>query len=296
MKKSTLFAAFILLCSTGAVAQVSVNSDGSANDPSAMLEVKSTSKGFLPPRMTQVQRSAIASPPDGLVILCTDCSGNGGADLTVFLGGTWYSIDKQPQWVCGLPVTINHLAGAVAPVEKLVSYGTVTGIPGEASKCWTTRNLGASQQATAVNDSSEASAGWYWQFNRKQGYKSYGTTFIPAWSGTLINENLNWQPANDPCALELGTPWRIPTLTEWTNVDNTGGWSNWNGPWNSGLKLHAAGAIFSETMLGRGNYGYYWSSLQWDYTMGKVLDFSFEISLMNGVGKNQGLSIRCIRE
>jgi hypothetical protein len=35
---------------------------------SAMLEVASTEKGFLPPRMTQVQRDAIASPAAGLII------------------------------------------------------------------------------------------------------------------------------------------------------------------------------------------------------------------------------------
>ena len=53
--------------------------------------------------------------------------------------------------------------------------GTVTGIPGETTKCWITSNLGASQQATAVNASTQASSGWYWQFNRKQGYKYDGT-------------------------------------------------------------------------------------------------------------------------
>ena len=116
---------------------------------------------------------------------------------------------------------INHVAsGGVAPVDKTVTYGTVTNIPGETSKCWITSNLGADHQATAVNDATEASAGWYWQFNRMQGYKHDGTTRTPntTWI-TSINENLDWQAANDPCALELGNGWRIPTYTEWTNVD-----------------------------------------------------------------------------
>ncbi|MCX6278274.1 MAG: hypothetical protein NT004_09275, partial [Bacteroidetes bacterium] len=60
---------------------------------------------------------------------------------------------------CGQPFTISHVAGAVAPVSKTVVYGTVTGIPGEAAKCWITSNLGSDHQATAVSDATEPSAG-----------------------------------------------------------------------------------------------------------------------------------------
>ena len=46
---------------------------------------------------------------------------------------------------CGTLI-INHLAAnGVAPQDKTVTYGTVTGIPGEPTKCWITSNLGASQ-------------------------------------------------------------------------------------------------------------------------------------------------------
>jgi hypothetical protein len=37
--------------------------------------------------------------------------------------------------------------------------------------------------------------------------------------------------------------WRLPAYVEWYNVDNIGNWTNWNWPWNSGLKLHAAGGL-----------------------------------------------------
>ncbi len=53
-------------------AQVAVNTDGSAPDNSAMLDVKSTNKGLLAPRMTLAQRNAIASPATGLMIYQTD--------------------------------------------------------------------------------------------------------------------------------------------------------------------------------------------------------------------------------
>lgn len=41
---------------------------GSASEASAILNVNSTTKGFLPPRMTTTQRDAIATPADGLLI------------------------------------------------------------------------------------------------------------------------------------------------------------------------------------------------------------------------------------
>ncbi len=44
-----------------------------APSPSAMLEVRSTTSGFLPPRMTRVQRDAITAPVAGLMVYCTDC-------------------------------------------------------------------------------------------------------------------------------------------------------------------------------------------------------------------------------
>src|SRR5690242_6284904 len=41
-------------------------------DASSLLEIKSTSKGILIPRMTQTQRNAITSPATGLLIYQTD--------------------------------------------------------------------------------------------------------------------------------------------------------------------------------------------------------------------------------
>jgi hypothetical protein len=51
---------------------LSVNTDGSTADASAMLDVKSTGKGLLTPRMTSTQRAAITTPALGLLIYQTD--------------------------------------------------------------------------------------------------------------------------------------------------------------------------------------------------------------------------------
>jgi hypothetical protein len=42
--------------------------------PSAVLDINSTTQGFLPPRMTNAQRLAISLPAVGLMVYCTDAT------------------------------------------------------------------------------------------------------------------------------------------------------------------------------------------------------------------------------
>src|SRR5664279_4527947 len=93
---------------------VSINSTGDLPDTSAMLDVSSTTKGFLMPRMNTVQRDAIILPATGLAIFNTttvayqvntgtpatpawstlnstagwNLTGNGGTTSTNFIGTT----------------------------------------------------------------------------------------------------------------------------------------------------------------------------------------------------------------
>jgi hypothetical protein len=110
--------------------------------------------------------------------------------------------------------------------------------------------------------------------------------------------DLNWQPANDPCALELGAGWRLPTQTEWVNVDATGGWSDWTGPWNSVLKLHTAGYLYNLNGLlyDKGSYGIYRSSSQESTSTGYVLAFVSGICHVTQTSKADGHSVRCIKD
>ncbi len=52
--------------------QVGINTDNSTPDASAILDIKSTEKGVLVPRLTSAQRTAIASPATGLLVFDTD--------------------------------------------------------------------------------------------------------------------------------------------------------------------------------------------------------------------------------
>jgi hypothetical protein len=56
-------------------------------NPSSVLELKDTTKGFLPPRMTTAQRDAIVSPATGLTIYNTTSKG-----CEHFNGTNWCSI------------------------------------------------------------------------------------------------------------------------------------------------------------------------------------------------------------
>jgi len=53
-------------------AQVAISTDGSDPHESAMLQVKSSDKGLLAPRMTTLQREAISNPAVGLLVFDTD--------------------------------------------------------------------------------------------------------------------------------------------------------------------------------------------------------------------------------
>lgn len=53
---------------TAASQSVGINTTGAVADPSAMLDVTSTTKGVLIPRMTKAQKTAIAAPATGLLI------------------------------------------------------------------------------------------------------------------------------------------------------------------------------------------------------------------------------------
>lgn len=196
---------------------------------------------------------------------------------------------------------VTHTVGAVAPVTKTVTYGVVRTTLSGASKCWITQNLGADNQATTATDNSDASAGWYWQFNRKQGYlySISGTGHIPVSWTPSISETSDWLAANDPCSLSLGTGWRIPTSTEWANADATGGWVSYTNPYNSVLKLHAAGYLASGNgmLYSRGANGYYWSSTQNTATFGWFMVFTNSTSdVNNNLDKANGVSLRCLKD
>ena len=91
---------------------VGINADGSAPYNAAMLDVKSTSRGFLLPRMTMSQRDAIANPDEGLMVYCTNCGSNGA--LSVYSGSQWKTFQD-----C---ITLTPVAGSHLPLGNSMEW------------------------------------------------------------------------------------------------------------------------------------------------------------------------------
>jgi hypothetical protein len=70
-----------LVATTGGVA---VNSNYAFANSSSILDVASTTKGFLPPRMTTTQKNAISTPASGLMVYDTDTN-----KLCCYNGTSW---------------------------------------------------------------------------------------------------------------------------------------------------------------------------------------------------------------
>ena len=59
-------------------------------EASSLLDLESTSKGFLPPRMTLAQRNAIESPSTGLVIFNVTTN-----TLNLYNGSAWHELARK---------------------------------------------------------------------------------------------------------------------------------------------------------------------------------------------------------
>ena len=65
-----------------------------APNASSILEVTSTSKGFLPPRMTKAQRNAITTPAQGLFVFNTDDN-----TLDYYNGANWLALNGSAKYI-----------------------------------------------------------------------------------------------------------------------------------------------------------------------------------------------------
>jgi len=272
-------------------------SDGiSDRDTSAFLEVKSSDRGWLIPRMTSVQRDAITNPAAGLMIYNIDTG-----SIEFFNSSRWVNVNiaADPNKPCGI-LSVNF---------EGILYGTVEYV----GRCWLDRNMGASKVADSVND--ELSYGDYFQWGRLTDGHEAGNSdttwalaaspvpghdkFIIARSGdydwladpqsSLWKDSSNYM--NNPCP----PGWHVPYLADW--FDASKDWDNIFDAMDSPLKLPAAGMRYNLTgvISSPGSLGHYWTT----ETTGKYAFtqtfLQFNSTLAGNQYRSSGKSVRCVR-
>ena len=96
MKQLLLSAALLVIGFLNA--QVKIGDNPTSMNNASLLELESTTQGFLPPRMTNSQMIAIATPtPAGMQVWCTDCGTSG--ELRVNDGTAWITFLPAPSTV-----------------------------------------------------------------------------------------------------------------------------------------------------------------------------------------------------
>jgi len=298
-KLLTLFAVslFVSIRAQG----VAINSVGVAADSSAILDVSSTVQGFLPPRMSTVQRDAIVNPADGLLIfnLSTGCP-------NYYINGQWQEWcgnGVQPYAALYAPGTV-FCGGVVTAIVDVINPAT--------GKTWMDRNLGATQVAMSSTDA--AAYGDLYQWGRGADGHQCRT------SSTTSTLSSTDQPVHGSFILAPNAP------NDWRSPQNTSLWQGVNGvnnPCPAGYRLpsdvelnaevfswnsnNSAGAFASPLKLSLTGYrelngmfddvgviGRYWSATVSNASSRRLRFLSNGVTVADSF-RAYGFSVRCIK-
>jgi uncharacterized protein (TIGR02145 family) len=247
---------------------------------SALLDVSSTTKGFLPPRMTTTQRDAIASPAAGLIIYNATTN-----SVQLYNGSGWLSL--SPSFV-PLPAIVIGTQQWMSKNLEAAFYRNGDPIPQVANvTAWAALTTGA----------------WCYYNNDSTLGNKYGKLY-------------NWYAVNDPRGL-APQGWHIPSDAEWTTLSTTlggdavsggkmkeAGTLNWTSPNtggnnNSGFTglpggYRSSNGSFASSL----NTGWWWTATesappQVSY---RFLDNLGSLLSSSTSNKQFGFSVRCIRD
>jgi len=166
---------------------VSINIDGSAPDASAILDVKSTTKGFAPPRMTQYEMLNIAEPAAGLIVFNTT-----NKCLYYYDNTTWVDLQFCD---CG------HVVDVEGNFYRAVKVG---------DQCWMAENL----KTTKYSDGTSI-LGVY--DNGATYLENYGKVYTwAAVMGGSASSNLNPSGVQGVCP----DGWHMPSDAEFLELEN----------------------------------------------------------------------------
>ena len=277
---------------------------------SAALDVFSTTKGFLPPRMTAAQLATLTltAPATGLIAYCTDCAPQG---VFVFNGVSF----------------INLIDNAVIkPITENIVRSTT-------GRIWMDRNLGAKQVATSAED--HLAYGGLYQWGRPSDGHQY-INWISSTSSDDVEQNFmtailsvgsnpgnsdfitnssTWEETpditlwqginglNNPCPAGF----RIPTKDEWNAEKDNGGSGFWgtgsaisdnSGPFLSVLKLPENGqraAVTGELKFAAEFHSVWTSTTIGNTNVNLFVTFNTPAGSANRA-KGLGAAVRCIKD
>jgi uncharacterized protein (TIGR02145 family) len=211
---------------------MSIKDDPSAADASAILDVNSSTKGMLIPRMTTAQIQLIDSPADGLQVYNTS-----DGKLYIFVGSA--NLWKEVSYGTGIIAiqTFEACGDNLVDMRDGQSYGTVE-INGQ---CWMAENLNyGTMIPTNYNPSTGSTIEKYCYNN--------STSYCDALGGLYQwNEMMNYNSTAGGQGI-CPDGWHVPTDQEWfvmenyldpsiSNINMTG----WRGS-SAGIKLKNSGS------------------------------------------------------
>jgi uncharacterized protein (TIGR02145 family) len=283
MKRVILYFSFLSLMVNGVAQNVGIGT--TSPDASAQLDVSSTTKGFLPPRMTTTQRDAIPTPANGLVIFNTTTN-----SIQLKISSGWVPLTTPATAAVYLPTIVIGTQQWMNKNLDVAFYQNGDPIPQVTDDAtWATLTTGA----------------WCYYNNDSTLGNSFGKLY-------------NWYAVNDPRGL-APQGWHIPSDAEWTSLATAlggeavaggkmkeAGTLNWASPNTGGNNNSGFTSLPGGFRQGGGAFALFglWSSW-WSTTpdvnninmiWGRFI-FDSDVNLGRGLtDKSMGYGVRCVRD
>ena len=287
---------------------VSINEDGAEPDSSALLDLQSTSKGLLVPRMAQYQITDIQDPANGLIVFnTTDNKYYAYLETENAWKEISYGTNSMTPFVCGSDL-YDYRDGQSYSTKQ---YG---------NRCWMTENLNIGTMTTAYNQSNDGNIEKYCMYNNTANCDEYGGLY--QWNEAM--QYTTQQGAQGICP----DGWHIPTNMEWFLFQNlidptitnptsigqqggnySGGWlkeagyTHWYSPNTYATNASEFTALGSGFRYGSGSYSFkqegdFWSSTQYSSTQAYDMELYYNNPFIyrRVPNKVHGLGVRCIKD
>lgn len=135
----------LLLNLTASITYSQIGIGTNSPNSSSIVDLNTTNKALLLPRLTSEQRSNISNPANGLVIYCSDCGGTG--ETQVYSGTSWKNV-MGGTVVAALPIistsAVSNISYTTITAGGIITYSDNT--ISARGVCWST-----SQNPTTAN-------------------------------------------------------------------------------------------------------------------------------------------------